>query len=94
MKERDREFVRKKKRKMIENEGFLEKKMSIGFVNEKILPAFFRFSSITTDEIKNTFPMLPITDRQANINKRAILDHSEDNVTGEKSSNLLCVDFP
>lgn len=49
------------------------------------LPAFFKWSSIITDDIINTFPMLPITDRHASTSNRAILDHSELSVTGEKS---------
>lgn len=53
-----------------------------------LLPAFLRWSSIITDEIMNTFPMLPMTDKQASTSKRAILGHSVDNVTGEKS--LMC----
>lgn len=52
---------------------------------EKYLPAFFKWSSIITDDIIKTFPMLPTTDRHARHSKRAILDHSVDNVTGEKS---------
>lgn len=49
------------------------------------LPAFLRWSSIITLDIMNTFPMLPMTDRHANTNNLAILGHSVDNVTGEKS---------
>lgn len=33
----------------------------------------------------NTFPMLPMPDRHASTNNLAILGHSVDNVTGEKS---------
>lgn len=49
------------------------------------LPAFFKWSSIMTDEIMKTFPMLPTTDKHASTSKRAILDHSVDSVMGEKS---------
>lgn len=49
------------------------------------LPAFFKWSSIITEDIMNTFPMLPTTDRHANTNNLAILGHSVDSVTGEKS---------
>lgn len=49
------------------------------------LPAFLRWSSIITDDIMNTFPMLPMTDRHASTNNLAMLGHSVDNVTGEKS---------
>lgn len=40
-----------------------------------------------------TFPMLPITDKHANTSNRAILDHSVDNVTGEKSF-MWCLWLP
>lgn len=49
------------------------------------LPAFLRWSSIITDDIMNTLPMLPMTDRHANTNNLAMLGHSVDSVTGEKS---------
>lgn len=53
----------------------------------RCLPAFFKWSSIITDEIIKTFPILPITDRIDNNSNRDILDHSNvDNVTGEMFS--------
>lgn len=48
-------------------------------------PAFFKWSSIITDDIIKTFPILPTTAKHASTSNRAMDDHSVDNVTGEKS---------
>lgn len=54
--------------------------------NKKVyLPAFFKWSSTITDDIIKTLPTVPITDKHASNNKRAIRDHSDDNVTGDTS---------
>lgn len=50
------------------------------------LPAFFRWSSIITDDTINTLPMLPTTDKPEMNKSRAIRDHCDDSVTGRTSS--------
>lgn len=49
-----------------------------------------------TDDIMNTLPMLPITDKPAKINSLAMRDQSAASVTGENSwLTLLCLmDLP